>query len=587
MYIKLSILFFFIILQSEVFSQTKEKIIVTGQGIEEKLISLSDPDTSGYYIIDLLTDSLVNSGYLSPEFSEYKVDSFTVKSIEKGRIFKWAKLQFNFKSDHIAEKIVSEIPELEGNVILIKEFNKLNENILRYCENNGYPFAVCFLDSINFLQHDSISARLNIRLNKKFYFDTVKIVSKLELSQKYLENFLDIKKGDVFDREKVNSIPKLIDNIPFVKLKDPPGLFFSGDKVSVNLDLEPQQVNRFDFLLGLQRVQNSQINKYKLTGDVLIEMLNKLGRGERIFFNYKNLSKGTQELKIQANYPYILNLPFGIDTRFEIFLNESEYRDVNTSIGLLYLLPGNNNLKFYWDNKTSRVLTLDSFSILSSGKLPDKLDIANNNLGLSFEFTKLDYNFNPSVGYMIIFDGNTGLRKMIRNQQILDLKNERTDFRNAYDSLKINTYGFNARLAVDWYFRISRNFVLKLGNKTGMKYAQEKIYKNELFRLGGLRLLRGFNENSILADIYSVSTFEFRLLISRNSNMYIFSDLALIRDPFLNQKNWDYPYGVGAGINFDTKGGLLQLVAGIGSQYGNPLNFKNPNVHIGYTSLFR
>ena len=316
-------------------------------------------------------------------------------------------------------------------------------------------------------------------------------------------------------------------------------------------------------------------------------MLNKLGRGERIFFNYKNLSKGTQELKIQANYPYILNLPFGIDTRFEIFLNESEYRDVNTSIGLLYLLPGNNNLKFYWDNKTSRVLTLDSFSILSSGKLPDKLDIANNNLGLSFEFTKLDYNFNPSVGYMIIFDGNTGLRKMIRNQQILDLKNERTDFRNAYDSLKINTYGFNARLAVDWYFRISRNFVLKLGNKTGMKYAQEKIYKNELFRLGGLRLLRGFNENSILADIYSVSTFEFRLLISRNSNMYIFSDLALIRDPFLIQKNWDYPYGVGAGINFDTKGGLLQLVAGIGSQYGNPLNFKNPNVHIGYTSLFR
>ena len=97
---------------------------------------------------------------------------------------------------------------------------------------------------------------MNVRLNKKFYFDTIKIVSKLDLSRKYLENFLDIRKGDMFDRSKVNSIAKLIENIPFVKLKEPPGLFFFGDKVSVNLDLIPQQVNRFDFLLGFQRGQN-------------------------------------------------------------------------------------------------------------------------------------------------------------------------------------------------------------------------------------------------------------------------------------------------------------------------------------------
>ena len=86
-------------------------------------------------------------------------------------------------------------------------------------------------------------------------------------------------------------------------------------------------------------------------------------------------------------------------------------------------------------------------------------------------------------------------------------------------------------------------------------------------------LLRGFNENSVLADIYNVSTFEFRLLISRNSNMYIFSDLGFVRDPLSKKKNGIAPYGVGAGINFDTRGGLLQLVAAIGSQYGNPLEF--------------
>lgn len=587
MYKKLFICIFLIFGSVNAFSQIKEKLVITSQGNQEKFILMSESETSRSDIIMAITDSLVNAGYLSPEFNEIRTDSIHVMIIEKGRRFRWAKLEFNFEGDLTVDRILAELSKSEGEIISVKEFKNLNDRILSYCESNGYPFSVSYLDSIVFLAEDSVSARMNVRLNKKFYFDTIKIVSKLDLSRKYLENFLDIRKGDMFDRSKVNSIAKLIENIPFVKLKEPPGLFFFGDKVSVNLDLIPQQVNRFDFLLGFQRGQNTEIKKYKLTGDILVELINKLGKGERIFFNYKNLSKGTQELKLQANYPYILEMPFGIDTRFEIFLNESEYRDVNFDLGLLYLLRKNNNVKLYWSTKSSRVLSIDSLRIISALKLPDKLDISNNNLGTGLDYSTLDYNFNPTKGYLIRLDGNAGVRKIIRNQQILGLKNEQIDFITAYDSLKNNSYGFNATVAVDHYFRISQNFVVKLGNSTGVKYVQEKIYQNELFRLGGLRLLRGFNENSVLADIYNVSTFEFRLLISRNSNMYIFSDLAFVRDPFSKQKKWDRPYGVGAGINFDTRGGLLQLAAAIGSQYGNPLNFKNPNVHIGYTSLFR
>ena len=151
----------------------------------------------------------------------------------------------------------------------------------------------------------------------------------------------------------------------------------------------------------------------------------------------------------------------------------------------------NNNVKFYWSTKSSRVLSIDSLRIISALKLPDKLDISNNNLGAGFDYSKLDYNFNPSKGYVIRLDGNAGVRKIIRNQQILGLKNELIDFSTAYDSLKSNSYGFNATVAVDHYFRISKNFVVKLGNSTGVKYVQEKIYQNELFRLGGLRVVAG------------------------------------------------------------------------------------------------
>ena len=379
----------------------------------------------------------------------------------------------------------------------------------------------------------------------------------------------------------------MIENIPFVRLKDAPGIFFFGDKVSVNLDLLPRQVNRFDFLLGLQRDLSNGVNKYKLTGDILAELVNKLGRGERIFFNYKNLSKAKQELKIQANYPYLLDLPFGIDTKFEIFLNESEYRDVSFDLGVLYLLRKSNSIKVYWNSKTSRLLSIDTLQVLAKMRLPDKLDISTNNLGLSIGFSSLDYNFNPTKGFSLLFDSQAGLRNIIVNQTIRGLKNNVVDFTNSYDSLKNNSYGVNIVIYGDKYLKLTENFILKFSNNSGIKLSQKRVFQNELYRLGGLRLLRGFDENTVTGDFYSVNTIEFRLLINKNSNIYLFSDYAFVRNPFSDITKWDRPYGLGAGINFDTRAGMLQFVAATGSQYGNPLNLKNPNVHIGYTSLFK
>ena len=52
--------------------------------------------------------------------------------------------------------------------------------------------------------------------------------------------------------------------------------------------------------------------------------------------------------------------------------------------------------------------------------------------------------------------------------------------------------------------------------------SKEDVYRNEQFRLGGNRILRGFDEESIFATFYTVSTVEFRLLLDQNS--YFFSN---------------------------------------------------------------
>ena len=44
----------------------------------------------------------------------------------------------------------------------------------------------------------------------------------------------------------------------------------------------------------------------------------------------------------------------------------------------------------------------------------------------------------------------------------------------------------------------------------------ENMFKNELFRIGGLKTLRGFDEESITASFYNIATLEWRFLFEQN-----------------------------------------------------------------------
>ncbi|MEZ4908370.1 MAG: hypothetical protein R2771_12180 [Saprospiraceae bacterium] len=359
---------------------------------------------------------------------------------------------------------------------------------------------------------------------------------------------------------------------------------FYQDKLRVNLNLKNKKVNRFDFLLGLQQ-DKTTLNKYKITGEGLLDLINKLGKGERIFLNYKSLTSSKQELTIKSNYPYIFDMPFGFDGNMNIYLNEDEYRDVDFKLALQYFIKSKTELKLFWSNNSSRLITLDTTELLSAKTLPDKLDVTSNNIGFALSSSNLDYFYNPSKGLSISLEGYIGERNIRKNQSLTSISNENVDFSNAYDTLRLKTLTFGSLADISFYWSIGSSIVLKLENRTGYKYSEGKIYQNELYKLGGNSILRGFNEQSILAKFYNVFTLEPRMIFGKNSFIFAFFDYGLINDPYATN-SWDSPYSIGAGINFDTKNGMLQLSVGIGSQYKQALNYKESTVHIGYVSLF-
>ena len=121
----------------------------------------------------------------------------------------------------------------------------------------------------------------------------------------------------------------------------------------------------------------------------------------------------------------------------------------------------------------------------------------------------------------------------------------------------------------------------------GWKYNKDGILKNELMRIGGSKLLRGFDEESILTDFYAFSTLEFRIIFDQNSYLSLpFLDYGLL-NVFDNGQQKTVPvFGVGMGLNFGTSAGIFNISFAAGKLDKNPLDFGKMKIHFGYVNLF-
>ena len=99
-------------------------------------------------------------------------------------------------------------------------------------------------------------------------------------------------------------------------------------------------------------------------------------------------------------------------------------------------------------------------------------------------------------------------------------------------------------------------------------------------------MLRGFDEESIFATLFAVGTLEYRLLLGKNSYLYVFADYAYVEDETNERSITDTPLGFGTGLTFDTKVGVFGISYALGRQLGNPVDFRAAKIHFGYVSFF-
>jgi outer membrane protein assembly factor BamA len=566
------------------YGQTKTTVIISYHDhiTKNTLISTIDSVKTASFIQNHIKDQQA-AGYLY-----INVDSFVCqKDTCKYFIFKGEKYIISQLNISEEQKAILESSGIKKrplgkplDSITIQTFLK---TLTLFQANNGYPFANAGLKEIS-MDNEGLSASLYVNKGKMMIFDTVVNEGRLDMKTSFYNKILDIKPGKPYQHDKVTKASARLRDLQYLTQRTEPFVRFINDKAYLVITPDPRPASRFDFLIGVLPQVVNGVRKWNITGDVTAEMTNAFRRGEYTFFQFKRVKPENLELLAKSTIPFVFNLPVGSHLDFRLFKNANQNLDLYFDGGIQYLFGGFNQIKVFGSYRSSSLLDIDLNSIVQSKKLPERLDVSYSGIGVSLSLRDVDYRFNPSKGYTAEITTVAGRKSIIPNRQIIDI----AEFKNSYDTLKLSTLQAEIDAFLSYFTKISNWATVKTSLTTGIRYNEQALRTNELMRVGGNRLLRGFDEESLLTDFYGFGTAEFRIIFDQNSYLSLpFVDFGYIRLRDESGASSIKPIiGVGMGLNFGTNAGVFNLSFAAGRVAPNPIDFGRMKIHFGYVNLF-
>lgn len=506
-----------------------------------------------------------------------------------GATWRWA----NIDTRHIDPTLLSAVAwnarAFAGKPFDMRQYEYRQKLLLDYMENNGYPFAKVSLDSIILRNSNEVSAVLKIDKGPLYKIDSIRVYGTAKISNRFLQRYLNIPEGSLYEKKKLMTISKKLLELPYVQEQQPWSLTMLGEGSVLNLYLKPKKSSQIDALVGFLPSSDPTLgNKLVVTGEATIDLQNALGNGERMSLNWQQLQQSSPRLDLVFQQPYIFNSPFGLNTNFDLYKQDSEYLNLKLVVGAQYTFSANQNGSVFIQEASSSLLDVDTLAIIASHVLPMQADINAVSLGVTYDLNNTNYRFNPRRGNELDFLGSAGTKTVKPNaliEQLKDPGDSGFNFASLYDTVKQHSYEFLVKLSAAHYFPIGRASTLKLGVNSGV-FSSPNTYRNELFMIGGYRLLRGFDEQSILCSRYAVGTLEYRYLVGLNSYLFTFVDGGWAMN---NVPGYDLNstyLGAGLGMAFETKAGIFNISYAIGRTGQTSFNFHDAKIHLGYVSFF-
>lgn len=530
---------------------------------------------------DSLETTVINSTYYSKTFNNYlslknELETILIKLQKKGfleselinlyrnndSVFT-AKIHLNTKIDSIyiyhkkllptdvINKVSNHIYE-DYFSVSIQESELALKNLSTLLADKGDPFITLQLKDFKRNKNNIISANLSLSKIKKRTIDNIIVKGYNKFPESYLKRYLQIKKGKTFNLRKINEKTKDLDKLVFANLIREPEILFTQDSTTLYLYLEKSSSNSFDGFLGFANDETT--NKIKFNGYLNLNLTNNLNYGESLKFIYKSDKSKQRTIDVNAKMPYLFKSPIGLEIGLNIFKKDSTFNSVRQTAKLFYQL--HSKMKAFAGIETSI-----SNYIPESSSLNYFSDYTSLYYTLSVEFEDLSSNLLFPYKSFVTVGCNFGNRDIDNNSE----KQTALLFK-AFRIFSLN----------------DRNSVYL--NSEGKILFSDTYLSNELFRFGGINSIRGFEENSLFASLYSVINTEYRYQI--NSSIYINTiiDAAYFEDKINSNK--EKLFGFGFGFGMITQAGILRIIYANGLTNNQPFKLNNSKIHISLSANF-
>ncbi|TDI75692.1 MAG: hypothetical protein E2O84_03955 [Bacteroidetes bacterium] len=324
----------------------------------------------------------------------------------------------------------------------------------------------------------------------------------------------------------------------------------------LSIPVEEAAPGTFDFVLGFLPAENAS-SSGQLIGSGNLDLVNPFGYGRRFAISLDRLPGQVSSANVQFGDPRIFGLPIRMDLGFTGYQRDSTYSQQLLQAEAAYRLDAGFDVGARFSRETTKPGQAGNELVGSVQRIPDGKRTF---VGLAVYVNSLDNPRNPRRGFTADMLAESGSKSETRTQVLAgnDTTTVVATFRQ--ERLQMSVRAFmpvfdQHTILVGVDFRLLRS---------------PSLVESDLFRMGGAKTLRGYDEDRFFTDNAVRFLYEYRILVGPTSYAFAFLDVAYIHLPGSGgaESTADWYPGYGIGMQWNTAAGLLKVSYAINNEDG-------------------
>ena len=476
-------------------------------------------------------------------------DSFNYEVIlNKNQMVEYIEISNKLAFDENIVKILNKYTE-NGKLIRFKQIEYVAKEITEILSEGGYPFAKVGFTNYKLVNSTTIKLEMEIKYGSKRNIDKVIVKGYENFPKNFIKNIFKPGKSNSLDVDKALSLANKIDKTGFARNIKDPEILFTKDSSSLYLYIDKIRRNIFDGFLSFDTDENS--GRINIEGYAKINLINTFNGGEKINFDFRSQKNQDRSLNSDVYIPYVFGSPLNLKYGLNLIQKDSSYTSNENLIDIDMIFGNIRSGLGLQTNKSTSEEAIENVENFKS-KL---INVFSEYIILDNSDQLIPELFKISLRY------GSGLKEQ---------SGEKTNF---------------SKYSVELHrkFNLSSKFKLQ-SSITRRKINSKNLVNNELLRFGGYNSIRGYDENSIFTDGYTLLKTSLNYYLNDTIYIYTIFDLANYSNEILDLD--EDIYSGGLGFSSRTENGIISISYSKGNRWGNSFNLKNAKINVIFITFF-